>query len=122
MQALGTVAAEPFVGGGPGVVLRGRSRVGLVLGAAVGARDGELAVRGEVMLSFVLDPFRRRRVSPYAAGGIAAVGQRDGSAEYLVATLGLAGMRGRRTGWFAEAGVGGGVRLAAGVTLRRRAP
>ncbi len=122
VQALGTVAleAEAFVGGGVGLVLRDRSRLGLGLTAALGTRDGNLAGRGELLLSFVLDPFRQRGVSPYAAGGLAVVGDRVGTAEYLVATLGLAGNPGRRAGWFAEAGVGGGLRLAAGLALRRR--
>lgn len=122
LQAVGTVAPEPeaFVGGGVGFVLRARSRLGLGLAAALGSRDGNLAGRGEVLLSFVLDPFRQRGVSPYAAVGIAVAGDRVGTAEYLVATLGVAGNPGRRVGWFAEAGVGGGLRLAAGLAFRRR--
>lgn len=122
VQALGTVApaAEAFVGGGLGFMLRARSRVGLCLTAAAGGRNGNLAGRGEILLSFALDPVRQRGVAPYAAGGVAVVSDRVATGEYLVATLGLAGNPARRTGWFVEAGVGGGLRLAAGLALRRR--
>jgi hypothetical protein len=121
VQALATVAPAPeaFVGGGPGFILRARSRLGLGLTAVLGARDGNLAGRGEALVSFILDPVSRR-VTPYAAGGVAVVSDRIGMGEYLVATLGLAGRPRRRTGWFAEVGVGGGLRLAAGLSLRRR--
>jgi hypothetical protein len=122
VQALATLApaAETFVGGGLGLTLRARSRLGLGLTAAAGDRDGNLAGRGEALLSFILDPVSRRVVSPYAAAGVALVSDRVGTSEYLVATLGLAGRPGRRAGWFVEAGAGGGLRLAAGLVLRRR--
>lgn len=122
VYALGTVAPAPeaFVGGGAGFILRARTRLGLGLTAALGARDGNLAGRGEGLMSFVLDPFRQRGLSPYVAGGVAVVGDRVGTGEYLVATLGLAGNPGRRTGWFVEAGAGGGLRFAAGLAVRRR--
>lgn len=121
--ALGTVAPAPegFVGGAASFVLRARTRLGLGLTAALGARDRNLAGRGEALLSFVLDPFRQRGLAPYVAGGIALVGDRVGTDQYLVATLGLAGNPGRQTGWFVEAGVGGGLRFAAGLAARRRA-
>jgi hypothetical protein len=122
VQALATVAPAPeaFVGGGLGFTLRTRSRLGLGLTAVAGDRDGNLAVRGEALLSFILDPASRRAVSPYAAAGVALVSDRVGTSEYLVATLGLAGRPGRGAGWFVETGVGGGLRLAAGLILRRR--
>lgn len=112
--------AQAFLGAGPGLVVRSRGRLGLALAALAGARNGNLAGRGEALLSFVLDPLRQRAVAPYAAGGVALVGDRVATNGYLVGTLGVAGNPGRSTGWFVEAGVGGGVRLAAGLTLRRR--
>ena len=122
VQALGTVApaAEAFVGGGMGFIVRPRSRFGLGLTAALGDRDGNLAGRGEALVSFILDPVSRRAIGSYAAGGVAVVNDRAGTGEYLVVTLGLAGRPGRGTGWFVEAGAGGGLRLAAGLALRRR--
>lgn len=122
VQALGTVAraSESFVGAGVGLVLRNRTRTGVGVNAAVGVRDGNLAGRGEALLSFSLDPFRERGVAPYLAGGVAVVGDRVGTEEYLVAVLGLSINPGRATGWFVEAGVGGGVRVAAGFAVRHR--
>jgi hypothetical protein len=53
----------------------------------------------------------------YGAGGVAVVG---GPVEqgYLVLTLGLEDRPAARAGWFVEAGVGGGARLAAGYRWR----
>ncbi|HYA49960.1 MAG TPA: hypothetical protein VEG33_02195 [Streptosporangiaceae bacterium] len=122
MQALGAVsrAPESFAGAGLGLVLRGRTRSGAGVNAVMGVRDGNLAGRGEALLSFSLDPLRERGVAPYLAGGVAVVGDRVGTAEYLVAVLGLSINPGRATGWFVEAGAGGGLRFAAGIALRRR--
>lgn len=92
-----------------------RTRVSLDLGAGISGR--EAAWRGELLAHFLLDPNGQRRAGLYGAGGIAAAG---GGADqgYLVLTLGLEARPGARAGWFVEAGVGGGVRLAAG--FRRR--
>jgi hypothetical protein len=122
LQALGTAARAPesFLGGGLGLILRNRTRTGAGVSAVVGLRDGNLAGRGEALLSFSLDPLRERGVAPYLAGGVAVVGDRVGTEEYLVAVLGLALNPGRGTGWFVEAGVGGGVRVAAGFAVRHR--
>jgi hypothetical protein len=56
-------------------------------------------------------------VGAYAATGIAGV---TGAKEegYMVLTLGLESRPGRRSGWFVEGGVGGGVRVAAGYRWR----
>lgn len=113
-------ASESFFGAGGGLVLRGRTRSGAGVNAFLGVRDGNLAGRGEALLSFSLDPFRERGVAPYLAGGVALAGDRAGMEEYLVAVLGLSIDPGRATGWFVEAGVGGGLRLAAGFALRHR--
>lgn len=92
-----------------------RTRVSVGLGA--GVSDGEAAWRGELLGHFLLAPRRRTGVGPYAAGGVAVVG---GPVErgYLVLTLGIEGRPGNRSGWFLEAGAGGGARIAAG--WRRR--
>jgi hypothetical protein len=56
-------------------------------------------------------------VGAYLAGGVAAVG---GPADrgYLVLAAGIEDRPGARSGWFLEAGVGGGARLAAGYRWR----
>ncbi len=120
LQALGAWAPSSFVGAGAGLVFRNRTRTGLGLNALLGVRDGNLAGRGEALLSFSLDPFRERGAAPYLAGGVAVTGDRVGTEQYLVAVLGLSFNPGRATGWFVEAGVGGGLRLAAGFALRHR--
>jgi hypothetical protein len=122
LQALGTVsrAPETFLGAGSGLVLRSRTGTGVGISAVLGVRDGSLAGRGEAMLSFSLDPLRERGVAPYLGGGVAVVGDRAGTGEYLIAVLGVSLNPGRRTGWFVEAGAGGGLRLAAGFALRHR--
>jgi hypothetical protein len=117
-QAVGLVAPEPFVGGGAGFVLRGRSGLGAGGTGTLGVRAGGLAARGEALLSFSLDPLRERGAAPYVAGGVAVLGDRTGTHEYLVAVLGVSLNPGANRGWFAEAGVGGGVRLSVGVAFR----
>ena len=113
------MAPDPFLGAGPGVVVRGRAGLGLGGGAALGLQAGEPAARGEALLTFSLDPLRERGVAPYATGGVAVLGARGGTHAYLVAALGLSLNPGAKRGWFAEAGVGGGVRLSVGVVFRR---
>jgi len=117
VQAIGT-ASDPALGaGGVYAALRTSSRVRFSLGAAVGGSDGELAWRGELLAHFLLTPRARRGVGAYGAGGIAGVaGPVDEG--YLVLTLGVEARPGAGSGWFLEAGVGGGARLALG--FRRR--
>jgi hypothetical protein len=59
-------------------------------------------------------------VGLYGAGGVAVAG---GAVDqgYMVVTLGLEARPGARSGWFVEAGVGGGARLAAGYRWRHPA-
>jgi hypothetical protein len=118
VQAIGLVAPDPFVGGGGGFVLRGRTGLGLGGTGALGVRAGRLAARGEALLSFSLDPLRDRGAVPYLAGGVAVLGDGAGAQEYLVAVFGVSLNPGANRGWFAEAGVGGGVRLSVGVAFR----
>jgi hypothetical protein len=119
VQVIGLVAPDAFVGGGAGVVLRGRAGLGAEATGALGARAGRLAGRGEALLSFSLDPLREHGPAPYVAGGVAVLGDATGVGEYLVALLGVSVNPGARRGWFVEAGVGGGVRLSVGLAFRR---
>ncbi len=115
-----SVSDADFYGGGLGVGYRTDGRTRLQLLASVGDREGRIALRPEALVSFHLNPYKRQGVSPYAAGGIAFVINDGADAQYLIATLGLEGQPGRNWGWFVEAGLGGGVRIAAGVQLRNR--
>jgi hypothetical protein len=93
-----------------------RMRMSAAVGA--GVSDGRAAWRGELLAHFLLSPGRLRGPGWYGACGVAVVG---GPVEqgYLVVTLGLENRPAARAGWFVEAGVGGGVRLAAGYRWRR---
>jgi len=112
------IAAHPgsMFGGGYGA-LRTSLRTRVSLAAGVGAAEGVATLRGELLLHFLLNPTRRIGVAPYAAGGVAVVGGPVDEG-YLVLTLGLESRPGAPSGWFVEAGVGGGARLAVGVRHR----
>lgn len=116
------VAANPgsMFGGGYGAV-RTSLRTRVSLGLGVGAARGASRFRGELLLHFLLNPTRQSGVAPYVAGGAAVVGRPvdDG---YLVLTLGLESRPGAMSGWFVEAGVGGGARLSVGFRRRWRPP
>ena len=121
VQAIGT-AADPAVavGGVYGAIRTShRTRLSAALGA--GVSDGEAAFRGEVLAHFLLNPTRRTGAGVYGAGGIAVAGGPVDQG-YVVVTLGIEGRPGARSGWFAEAGVGGGARLAVGYRWRQVPP
>jgi hypothetical protein len=112
-------AADPAVlvaGGSVGIRTSGRSRLSAAL--AGGVSDGRFAWRGELLGHFLLSPGRLRGVGLYGAGGVAVAGGPVDQG-YVVLTLGLEDRPGGRRGWFVEAGIGGGARLAAGYRWRR---
>jgi hypothetical protein len=117
LQVIGT-ASDPAaaVAGGYGA-LRVSRRFRISLGIGAGISDGETAGRGELLAHFLLSPRTRRGLAAYAAGGVAAVvGPLDEG--YLVLALGLESRPGATSGWFLEAGIGGGARLAGGYRWR----
>ncbi len=118
VQSVTTVLADHFLGWGVGYAVRppGRLRFGGALNA--GSLEGALGGRAEAFLAFHVNPGRENGFGPYAAAGLAANINRAGARGYLEVLLGLEQHPGRRTGWFLEAGVGGGLRLAAGYRLR----
>jgi hypothetical protein len=120
VQALGIFADRDFLGAGLGFALRsaGRARVGLTVHA--GGLDSAFAVRGEVVVSYHLNPYQQRGVSPYAGGGLTVGATAEDVFEYLVLLIGLETTPGRKTGWYAEVGLAGGVRAAAGFRVRWR--
>ncbi len=113
-----TGAADPFVGGGLGLGVRGSGRLRLLLSGAVGTAGGALAGRAEAVMTFSLNPMSRRGVVPYAGGGMAAVILGDDLREYLVLLFGVESRPAARAGWFGEIGVGGGLRGSAGIRVR----
>lgn len=111
-------ASDPaFGGGGIYAALRPSPRMRLAVTASAGAQGGVAAFRGELLGHFLLNPVASRGVGFYLGGGTAlmAAGATRG---YLVALVGLEARPAARSGWFLEAGVGGGVRLAAGWRVR----
>jgi hypothetical protein len=117
VEAVSTFSDPAVAVAGPYVALRtsGRSRISAALGAGVSQRA--FAWRAEALGHFLLSPAQRRSWGAYVAGGIAAVGG-PVSRGYLVLALGIEQRPGGRSGWAAEAGVGGGVRFAAGYRWR----
>ena len=101
--------------------IRTSRRTRISAGLGLGASDGRAAGRGELLAHFLLNPTRRSGVGIYGAGGVAAVGGPVDQG-YLVLALGVEARPGGRSGWFVEAGVGGGVRLAAGMRWRHWPP
>lgn len=120
IQAIGTASDPAVVVGAGYAALRVSRRFRLSAAAGLGGSDGRAAWRGEMLAHFMLAP-RSRGLGPYVAGGVAAVG---GPVEegYLVLSLGLESRPGLTSGWFVEAGVGGGARLAVGYRWRRLPP
>lgn len=117
VAAIGTLSDPALAVGAAYGALRtsGRTRVSGSFGA--GVSSSELAWRGELLGHFLLSPEARTKPGFYFAGGVAVVG---GAVQqgYLVLTLGLEGRPRASSGWAVEAGVGGGVRLAAGYRWR----
>jgi hypothetical protein len=99
-----------------GIRTSGRTRFSASLGA--GVSDRELAWRAEGLGHFLLSPDRLRGWGAYFTGGLAAVGG-PVNRGYLVLALGLEERPGAGSGWAAEVGVGGGIRVALAYRWRR---
>lgn len=118
IHGLATVFADRFVGGGLGYAVRPPGRVRFALVGSLGGLEGTAAGRAEGLVSFHLNPGRERGLSPYAAAGLAVMITRPATSGYLELVLGMEQRPGRQSGFFAEAGIGGGLRLAAGYRFR----
>jgi hypothetical protein len=118
LQTVGVLRRDEFIGAGVGVAVRPTGRTRFAVSGTAGASDGALALRAEVLLSYHLFPFRRAGVTPYAGGGVSTLVVRDRASPYLTLTLGVESAPAGRSGWFLEAGVAGGARLAGGWRVR----
>lgn len=110
-----------LVMGGANAPLGMYVRAGAAVGAGVAnAEDGTVvALRTDVALRFLLDPFAEHAWGPYAGGGLTV--RRDGSDRAragVLLVLGVEGRRARRWTPAVEAALGEGVRIA--VVLRKR--
>jgi hypothetical protein len=117
IQAIGTLADPALAVGGAYAGWRPARRARLSASLGLGGAGGEMAWRGELLGHFLLAPTRREGIGVYLGGGVAAVGGRTDQG-YLVVAAGLEGRPGAASGWFVEAGVGGGARLSAGYRWR----
>jgi hypothetical protein len=117
VQAIGTLSDPALAAGGVYAAWRPAKRARMSASLGVGGWGGDTAWRGELLGHFLLAPTRRDGVGVYLAGGLAAVGGPE-ERGYLVLTMGIEGSPGAPAGWFTEAGIGGGARLAAGFRWR----
>jgi hypothetical protein len=117
VQAIGTLSDPALAVGGIYAGWRPTRRARLSASLGAGTSDSRTAWRGEILGHFLLAPTRRAGAGMYLAGGIAAVGGATDEG-YLVLAVGIEGRPGAASGWYAEAGVGGGARLAAGYRWR----
>jgi hypothetical protein len=113
IQAIGTLSDPALAVGGIYAGWRPTRRARISAGLGLGGSEGEVAWRGELLGHFLLAPTRREGAGVYLAGGIAAVGGPTDQG-YLVLVAGLEARPGAASGWFLEAGVGGGPRVSAG--------
>ena len=101
----------------PEVHLELAAGAGPAFGGGAGPR---FSARGDAIVHFLLDPRHFMRWSPYAGGGVGA--RYDGSTNWrgvAIVVIGVNAPRWKHAVPFAEAGLGGGFRLGAGV---RRGP
>ena len=115
------LASRPAVfAGGLGYAVRdaGRTRIGAALAAGAGD-DGRAAGRVELAWHFLLDPARRKGLSLYGGGGLAvSVIQHSQVRPWVLLVLGAETGPASTPGFFVEAGLGGGARVAAGLRFR----
>ncbi len=122
MHGMATLAERSFFGGGVGGFWRDARRLGVGGSISLGEWDRALAGRGEIGVSYHLGPMDAGVLGLYLGGGVAAAFAARRSEQYLTVIVGLEQDSRGRGGWFAEAGIGGGVRVVAGyrILLRRR--
>ncbi len=114
------LAHHGFWGPELGVARRAGGQGRFAFTAACGDYERALGVRLEATAQFLLRPLERGGVGPYGGLGLAFVGSEGArGAGYLTALLGVDQGPGARAGWYAELGLGGGVRLALGRRFRR---
>lgn len=96
----------------------GQSRVALAV--AAGREDGRGALRAQLTAQFLVTPTARRGTGLYGGLGVAVAGRRGApGAGYLALLVGLESAPGggpgqHGGGWYAEVGLAGGARVAAG--------
>jgi len=117
------MAHHSFWGPELGVARRPGAQGRFALTLAAGDYEGALGVRVAADAQLLLRPGERVGPGPYGGLGLAFVGAAGArGAGYLTALVGVEAAPGRRQGWYAELGLGGGVRLSLGRRFRRFPP
>jgi hypothetical protein len=119
LGAAAAMARQTFVGAELGVAHRpsADSRIGLDL--AGGTIRDRPAARAQLTLQLLVNPAARSGMGIYAGFGGAVTARRGSPGQgFLAVLLGVEQMPGRRQGWYAELGLAGGVRAAAGWRMR----
>jgi hypothetical protein len=118
--AMVVLAHRAFWGPELGVARRSGGQGRFSLAVAGGDYEHALGVRLEATAQFLLRPSERLGAGPYGGLGLAFVGSAGArGASYLTSLLGVEQAPGVGAGWYAELGLGGGVRLAVGRRFRR---
>jgi hypothetical protein len=117
LQGVVTTAAPTAVTAGPGFAWRVGTRDRVAIWAGAGGAGGGFAARGEATYHFLLNP-TSQGAGVYLGGGVATAYDQAWRG-LLIGVVGVESSPGGRGGWFAEAGFGGGVRMAAGFRWRR---
>jgi hypothetical protein len=118
--AAATLARHTMAGAELGAGYRPAGQTRVALAVAGGIDDGRAAVRAQFTAQFLVTPAARRGAGLYGGLGVAVTGRRGSpGGGYLALLLGLEAAPGRRAaGWYAELGLGGGARIAAGWRAR----
>ncbi len=118
LHALGIATARTFFGGGAGIAIRPRGRLRLALTGTAGRSEGRVAGRVEVVATFSVTR-AGRGLGVYGGGGAAVTWRSGERREWMLLVVGIESSPARSAGWFLEGGVGGGLRAAAGIRLRK---
>ena len=110
------VARHTLAGVEIGAGYRPGGQTRLAFAVDAGSEDGRAAARAQLTAQFLVTPAVRRGAGLYGGIGVAVAGSRGTPGRgYLALLLGLEAAPGaRRGGWYAELGLAGGARVAAG--------
>lgn len=119
LGAASSMARETFIGGELGVARRTSNESRVALALAGGSAAGAAAARAQVTVQLLVNPAARAGVGLFGGLGAAFSVRRGAAGQGFVAVvLGLEGAPGRTQNWYAELGLAGGFRAAAGWRVR----
>ena len=122
VHAMALARDSTVVAGGAGAGWRVGRGLRLATTVSAGALTSGGAVgRGEALLAYHVSPPRRGGVGVYVGAGVAGEMHRGDVRGLIAALIGVEARPWNGGGWFLEAGMGGGVRVAAGYRLIRLA-